>query len=324
MPVNENAPGREEMARMRERIRLLEAVVDNFPGGLLLFDRDLKLVLCNGRQKQLLEYPPELFASGNPSMEQIFHANAARGEYGKGDIGELVEARMELVRRRVAHVFERTRPNGTTLEIRGVPLADGGFVTTYLDVTEQRRNQALVAHLAHHDILTGLPNRALFLDRLQQALARVKRGSRLAVHFIDLDRFKPVNDKFGHAAGDAVLKAIATRLLGVVRETDTVARFGGDEFVVLQADIETPANAAALARRIVEAAGRAIEIGGQTVAAGASAGIAIAPDDGIDAGELLRKADLALYLCKSAGGGTFRFHEAAAMVAELPRRKGRR
>ena len=217
-----------------EQSRLLSALTESFPGGICLFDKDLRMVLCNAEQKRLLDYPDELFASQWPTLEQIFRFNAERGEYGPGEVEEHVSNRMAIVAQRRPHIVERTRPNGTVLEIRGTPLEGGGFVTTYLDVTEQRRAQALAVHLAHHDAMTGLANRMLFMDRLRQSMARAKRGHRMAVLYIDLDRFKPVNDRLGHAAGDAVLKRVAERLRSVVRETDTVARLGGDEFVVIQ------------------------------------------------------------------------------------------
>ncbi len=294
---------------LRERIRLLEAVVDNFPGGISLFDKNLRMVLCNEQQKELLEYPEHLFASGYPTLEQIFRFNATRGEYGPGDAEGHVKFRMALAAEQRAHVFERTRPNGTVLEIRGVPLRGGGFVTTYLDVTEQRRAQALVAHMAHHDPLTNLPNRLLFRDRLQQAVARAMRGEAMALLCLDLDRFKPINDNHGHAAGDALLVAVADRLRATARATDTVARLGGDEFVVIQVGINAKAEAVALARRIVKAVRAPYDIGGVTIDIGTSIGIAVAPSDGEDPDELLRKADHALYRCKAEGRGSFAFFE---------------
>jgi len=300
-------PAELAIQRLEERIRLLEAVIDNFPGGLLLFDKDLRLVLCNDQQRRLLEYPDSLFASGNPHIEQIFRCNAERGEYGAGNVEELVRARMELVRKRVVHVFERTRPNGTIVEIRGVPLADGGFVTTYLDVTEQRRNQALIAHMAYHDPLTDLPNRSLLLDRLGQALARVKRGEMIALLYIDLNDFKLVNDHHGHATGDALLKEVAARLKHSARETDTIARLGGDEFVILQVAIGDASDAAIMAKRIVASFARPVDVAGSSLKIGASIGIAVAPQDGEVADELMRHADNALYRSKFMGGG-FRFY----------------
>ena len=215
---------------MRERMRLLEAVVENFPGGISVFDRDLKMVLCNEQQRALLEYPEDLFASGFPSLEELFRFNAGRGEYGPGAVEEHVARRMGLVRQNTSHVYERTRPNGTVVEVRGEPVRGGGFVTTYFDVTEQRRTHAMIAHMAHHDGLTGLPNRALFADRLQTAIALAKRGGVMAMHYLDIDNFKRINNSFGHRAGDELLIGVAERFTGTARENDTVARLGGDEF----------------------------------------------------------------------------------------------
>ncbi len=294
------------IASLRSRLRLLEAVIGNFPGGILLTDKDLKVVLCNAQQRELLDYPEEFFTMGAPGLEEIFRFNASRGEYGLGDIETLVDSKMELVRKRLHHVFERTRPNGTVLEIRGTPVAEGGFVTSYTDVTEQRRHQTLVARLAHFDQLTGLPNRALFFERLEQALARVRRGEMIAVHYVDLDRFKPVNDTYGHEAGDLLLQAVAERLNNCVREVDTVARFGGDEFVILQANIASAKHAAVIAGRVIDAMGMTFELGSWRFDIGASLGIAMAPDHGIEAAALLAHADRALYECKRTGRGQFR------------------
>ncbi|MGE0500612.1 MAG: diguanylate cyclase [Rhizobiaceae bacterium] len=300
---------------LRERVRLLEAVIENFPGGLSLFDADLQMVICNERQRSLLEYPEELFAKGYPSMEQLFRFNAARGEYGPGDVDEHVTRRMALARECKPHHYERTRPNGTVIEVRGEPIAGGGFVTTYLDVTEERRNQALIAHMAHHDMLTNLPNRALFADRLQTAVALAKRAGLLAVLYLDIDRFKPVNDTFGHKAGDDLLIAVAGRLRGSIRENDTVARIGGDEFAIVQTGIREERDATVLANRVVREIARPFELAGREVVVGVSIGIAFAPTDGVTVDELLRNADMALYRAKTAGRGRFNLFRQAAAAA---------
>jgi len=295
----------ESIESLREENRLLRAVIDNFPGGLLLFDKDLKLVFCNERQKQLLEYPPSLFEYGPPSLEQIFRFNATRGEYGPGDIEQHVNERMQRAARREEHVFERTRPNGTVLEIRGVPLAGGGFVTAYLDVTQQRKDREFLAHMAGHDTLTGLANLAQLHERLQQNKLRVRHGEVAALHYIDLDHFKPVNDRFGRAAGDELLKAVADRLRSTVRSADMVARIGDDEFAVLQANVNRPSGIAKLAYRLVESIRKPYEIGEHTIDVGASIGIAISPRDGTDPDELIARAHDALYRAKEGNRGQF-------------------
>ncbi|WP_127520385.1 diguanylate cyclase [Mesorhizobium sp. Z1-4] len=294
---------------LRERVRLLEAVMENFPGGISLFDDNLQMVLCNRQQKVLLEYPDELMADGYPSMEELFRFNAVRGEYGSGDIEMHVRRRMELARKMEPHCYDRTRPNGTVLEVRGMPLEGGGFVTTYLDVTEQRRNQQLVSHMAHHDPLTDLPNRMLFNDRLTTAVAQVKRRGLMAVHYLDLDKFKPVNDSFGHKAGDEMLIGVAERIRKAVRENDTVARLGGDEFAIVQTGINQRGDAAVLANRVLALFEKPFELSVTSVKLGISIGIALGPDDGATSDDLLMKADNALYCSKSGGRNRFSFFE---------------
>ena len=289
---------------------MLEAVVENFPGGISLFDRDMKMIFCNQHLKDMLEYPASLFTHGFPKLEDLFLFNAMRGEYGPGNPHDHVARRVALLAERRAHVYERTRPNGMVVEVRGMPLEGGGFVTTYFDVTEQRRTQALIAHMAHHDGLTGLPNRALFLDRLQNALALAKRIGLLAVHYLDLDGFKKVNDTFGHRAGDELLSAVAQRLSGSVRENDTVARLGGDEFTVLQTGIKNSSDATILAERIINIFERPFRLQSCTSKVGVSIGIALAPIHARTTDDVLTKADTALYLSKAGGRGRYTFYNA--------------
>ncbi|MEX0954871.1 MAG: diguanylate cyclase [Rhizobiaceae bacterium] len=303
---------------LRDKVRLLEAVLENFPGGISLFDDNLQMLLCNERQKELLEYPDELMANGYPSMADLFRFNAMRGEYGPGDIEMHVRRRMELARKMEAHCYDRTRPNGTILEVRGMPLAGGGFVTTYLDVTEQRRTQQLVQHMAHHDPLTDLPNRILFNDRLKNAVAHAKRGGLMAVHYLDLDRFKPINDNHGHQAGDELLIGVAKRMLDTIRENDTVARLGGDEFAIVQTGIHRRDDAVVLAKRILANFTSPFDLACSCVQVGVSIGIAIAPEDGATSDELLVKADNALYRSKSGGRNRFSFYEAGCEKVRAP------
>lgn len=289
------------------RRRDLEAVVENFPGGICMFDDQLKMVVCNARLKTLLDYPDELFENGDPTLEELFRFNAQRGEYGPGDVEDHVRHRLNLAKASQPHEYERTRPNGTVLHVRGIPLQGGGFVTTYLDVTERRRAEARIAHLAHHDPLTDLPNRLLLRDRLGHALAHVKRGAQIALHYIDLDRFKPVNDTYGHAVGDALLKAVAERLRKVTREVDTVARIGGDEFLLIQAGVRDTGDAEVLANRLINAMRQECEVEGHRISVSATIGIALAPQHGTSADELMTRSDGALYEAKEQGRDRFHF-----------------
>ncbi len=183
-----------------------------------------------------------------------------------------------------------------------------GVLTTSLDITERKAAEERLSHLAHHDTLTDLPNRALLRSRLRQAMARGRRGDRaFALHFIDLDRFKAINDALGHYFGDQVLVAVGERLSGLVEPGDTVARLGGDEFAILQSGVAGPQDAEALADRIIAEMGKPLLCDGQEVTIGASIGVTIHPRDGTDEDDLLRNADLAMYRAKAAGRDTWCF-----------------
>lgn len=165
-------------------------------------------------------------------------------------------------------------------------------------------------HLAMHDTLTGLPNRALMNERLHHSLGRVAPDELLAVHLLDLDQFKHINDTMGHGAGDKLLQSVADRLRPLVRETDTIARMGGDEFAILQSSITQVADAEILAQRVNDALSQPFDVDGNRVIIGTSIGIALGPRDGSTAERLLRNADLALYQAKGDGRGAFRFFKA--------------
>jgi diguanylate cyclase (GGDEF)-like protein len=189
------------------------------------------------------------------------------------------------------------------------PMEDDGWLVTWEDITERRRIEAKVAHMAHHDALTGLPNRVLFHERLAEAVARSRRRELSAVLFLDLDRFKAVNDTLGHPAGDDLLKQVTERLLRQVRETDTVARLGGDEFAIVQTAIRSAEDATVFAGRVIEAVSAPYQLGDQQASIGTSIGIAVIPDDAEDADQILKNADNALYRAKEEGRGRYRFFE---------------
>jgi diguanylate cyclase (GGDEF)-like protein len=185
-------------------------------------------------------------------------------------------------------------------------MPDGGWVSSHEDVTERWRIQEQIGHLARHDALTGLPNRMLFHEFMQGALARAHRGEIIALHCIDLDQFKGINDVLGHVAGDALLMQVAARVRGCIRDVDLVARFGGDEFAVVQVGLQRPEDAEILANRIVRVLSQPYEVEGHPASISASIGISVAPTDGLDNNELLRKADVAMYRAKAEGRHTVR------------------
>ena len=188
-----------------------------------------------------------------------------------------------------------------------------GMVAVVEDITERKEAADRLRHLAYHDALTGLANRTQLNDRLAQALASAAHeGRSFAVLAMDLDRFKIVNDTFGHDAGDLLLLEIANRMRGAVRSTDTVARVGGDELVVLQTDVEQPAGAIELSRRLTELLAEPFEIAGRHVTVGVSVGVALYPAGGTTGVTLLQNADVALYQAKKSGRGSFRFFDATA------------
>jgi diguanylate cyclase (GGDEF)-like protein/PAS domain S-box-containing protein len=178
------------------------------------------------------------------------------------------------------------------------------------DVTERKHAEERIAHMAHYDALTELPNRVLLREKLDQELAFVRRGGRLAVLYLDLDHFKSVNDTLGHSAGDELLKAVTGRLRGCLREVDIFARLGGDEFAIVQTGLQHPTDAAVLAQRLRDEITRtSYELNGHQVVVDISIGIALSPNDGTDVDQLLKCADMALYGAKSDGRGTFRYFE---------------
>jgi diguanylate cyclase (GGDEF)-like protein/PAS domain S-box-containing protein len=412
---------------------LLHKVVESIPSGVSLFDKDLDLILFNGELQRLLDLPSELLARQPCNLADILRFNARRGEYGPGDPEAIVAPMIERARTPSSHHIQRTRPNGKTLDIRGVPLTDGGFVTIYTDITERRSSaerdqlaqkvfnhtpagviltdeahriisinpatsqitgyepfellghtvfglinlepplttdglQALIAergswnselevtrksgddipvgiratrvddphtgatanyiwiladiterrqaeermrHIAQHDALTGLPNRLALLMRLAQLLPDARRHQwNIGVMFIDLDRFKIINDTLGHQVGDELLREVACRLSSVVRETDYVARLGGDEFVIILPAITMPADAAIVANKIIATLSVAIQAEGHELHTSPSIGISIFPDDGPDGDTILKNADTAMYHAKAAGRNNFQFFAA--------------
>ena len=199
---------------------------------------------------------------------------------------------------------------GRVLRVVDQPMRGGGWVATFDDVTEWQKAQAQISYLAHHDALTGLANRTQLVKKLEKVLAVLPlKGGSVAVHFVDLDRFKKVNDTLGHDGGDFLLKTAAERLRSVTRVGDVVAQLGGDEFVVVQTGVSSKDQADDLARRLTSAVTAPMKFRGQSIIAAVSVGVALAPEDGDDPERLLKSADLAMYKAKADGRNCIRFFQ---------------
>ena len=418
---------------LEQQNHVLKSIIDHIPCGVSLFDQDMRLLAYNDELKRVLDFPDELFDRDEVTLQDFLLFNAIRGEYGPGDPQVLARDLAERAKHPRPHSFERVRPDGKVVHVRGQPLPDGGFVTIYNDITElkqaergrmladkvfentpeaiviidlhhrivaanpaflrmteleadvvvgqpfspghddgahngaldsdtiwrilekqgtfvgetlgrradgtlfpraltmttvrdhkdekithfvaiftdiseRKRAEADIQHLAHHDALTGLANRFSLYARLEQSIADAKRNRQsLAVLFLDLDRFKNVNDSLGHHVGDALLVEVGRRLLASVREADTVARLGGDEFVIVLQGISDPAAAAHVTGGLLAGLSAPYMIDGVELHAIPSIGISLYPDDSNTPTGLLRNADAAMYHAKALGRGNYQF-----------------
>jgi diguanylate cyclase (GGDEF)-like protein len=292
----------------RQNIRL-DAAVNNISQGLCMFDPKRRLVICNVPYARIYNLTDELVKPGTPLDDILSHLfDTGMHASGFEDRDEYIKWRHDVIAR---GQYDKTivEFSNRIIMMQHHPMKDGGFVSTHEDITEQRQQEARIQHLARHDALTELPNRAQFLDEMAASEAAIERGDKAAVLCIDLDHFKSVNDMLGHAIGDKLLKQASARLWGTTRETDLLARLGGDEFSLLLRPIDKPADAAVIAERIVRTMSTPFSIDGHQIVIGASVGIAIAPQDGESTDILMKNADLALYRAKAEGRSTYHFFE---------------
>ena len=294
--------------RLAAERRQLSIAVNNIPQGLVLYDASARIIICNQPYLDMFGLSPDVAKPGCTMQRLIAH----RKETGSfdGDVDEFCNAIIQTVSLGKATRQLTEAPGGRAIEIINRPLKSGGWVATIEDITERRRADEKIAHLAHYDGLTDLPNRILFRERLEQSLKAIRPGEQLAVLYIDIDEFKSVNDALGHPIGDELLKGVAERLRGCLEETDVAARLGGDEFAVIQTAIKDRSETTQLVDEIHSAIRQPLECMGHLITTDASIGIALAPGDGVDLDQLLKNADLALYGAKGDGRRTYRFFEA--------------
>jgi diguanylate cyclase (GGDEF)-like protein len=299
-----------------------DAALNNMAQGLMMFDPAGKLVISNRRIADLYGMPWEKWAVSALGMTasqtmQLAYDLTSVGVKNRTQINAELQS---ILARRITGkiVFERT--NEHTFCASCAPMMDDGFVITFEDITESRRAQDQISHLAHYDALTDLPNRVRFYEKMEELLRSGPQGANFAVLSLDLDHFKSVNDTFGHPIGDKLLQAAAGRMRSCVREADMVSRLGGDEFAILSVAFGQPSDVTSLATRLIDAVSAPYQLDGHQVMVSTSVGIAVAPDDGAEPDQLMKNADLALYRCKAVGGGIYRFFE-AEMDARMRERR---
>jgi diguanylate cyclase (GGDEF)-like protein len=295
------------------------AALDNMPQAMCLFDKGGRLRVCNRKFIELYEFETDFDPVGL-SLTKIFEHNCIFNRFVE------MERRLLIMEHAALSVFrpmtiEQQWPSGRVISIARTPVEDGGFLAMIADVSEAHRANAQIVHMANYDALTDLPNRVLFVEKLNEAMRFTSRGEKSAVMCLDLDRFKAVNDTLGHSVGDALLLEVTKRLRQCIRDTDTVARLGGDEFAIIQRMINTAAEAKTLARRIISQISEPYLINGHQIVIGVSVGIEFVDRQRNLADEVLRNADLALYRAKSDGRGVYAVYKPELHASLDNRRK---
>jgi len=285
-----------------------DAALTNMSQGLCLFDANGKLVIFNPRFAEIYGLPPAKILPGMSTRELMALAVKSSNIADVDSEGTLA-LQQSFIREAKSGSLVEHLSDGRSISISHRPMAGGGFVATFEDITERLQAEEKIRYLAHYDALTNLPNRATFYERMEAILGHLRRAESVAVYSLDLDRFKSVNDTLGHPIGDLLLQAAAERMRSCVRGEDIVARLGGDEFAVVQVPSNQVTDVTSLAARLIEVVGAPYDLDGHQVVVGVSVGIAIAPADGKQPDALMKNADLALYRAKADGGGIYRFFE---------------
>jgi diguanylate cyclase (GGDEF)-like protein len=291
--------------RLSEKSQHLDTAINNMPQGLLLFDASGRLVICNQQYIDMFGVSPDVVKPGCHLRDLILHRQQQGTFVGDVDAycARFLNPKDDAVRN-----TETTTPDGRTIRLIYQRSPDGGWATTLEDVTEARRVQGQIEHLAHYDALTNLPNRTLF-QRHAEALLLDWRSAQFAILYIDIDEFKRINDSLGHLIGDEFLKGVADRLRQSAGPDDFIARLGGDEFAIVQRNVAADDDVKVLLARIYDSLRTPFDCNGHRLSGDASIGVAISPRHGSDLLGLLKSADLAMYAAKAAGRRTYRFFE---------------
>jgi diguanylate cyclase (GGDEF)-like protein/PAS domain S-box-containing protein len=299
----------------------LETVLANATHGICMFDAEKRLVVCNRRYAEMYGLSFEQLKPGTP-LRAILEMRVEAGSSPQ-DAERYIKDRLEEVTRREPHYKVNELRTGRVYAVNHQPMEGGGWVATHEDITEQKRAEAKIAHLARHDSLTGFLTRIAFLEEAEHALQNARAlNEKFSVFLIDLDDFKSVNDNLGHASGDALLQTVADRLRACMRDTDIIARLGGDEFAVLQKSAgDQTETAIQMAGKMIETVSAPYDLDGHKAVIGISIGIARAPEHGEQADILLRRADLAMYKAKSDSGNAYRLFDSEMEFAALQRGK---
>ena len=307
---------RKSQQQLRESEQRFKTLFEHHPDGIFVRDLSGKLISGNKAIEEITGYTiEELQQEAIPTLAIPEEVVLTPEQFAEARDGNPKKFRTSSVRK-----------DGSTveMELAYLPLIINGEVTGMhgiaRDVTQARNYERRIEHLANHDVLTDLPNRLLLTDRLQQAIDQSRRnGTQTGVLFLDLNRFKQVNDSLGHDLGDLLLEKIASRLKHLVRESDTVARLGGDEFVLVLTDLDSIETMATVADKVLESVAAPISLAGHELNITTSIGGSVFPKDGHDVGTLLKHADLAMYQAKELGSASFRFYDPAMNIKILER-----
>jgi diguanylate cyclase (GGDEF)-like protein/PAS domain S-box-containing protein len=303
--------------KLRQQKDLLDTALESMLQGLCMYNADGRVMLCNENFAEMMGF--SVAEIHGKTLLDMVERRKERGEF-PSDPRKYVESVIADIRKGKTNNRIIKSVTGRSIRVVEQPRPDGGWVSTLEDITEWRAAQARITHMAHHDALTDLANRTQLIKKLEDAFAGLpSQRTSVAVYFIDIDRFKNVNDTLGHDVGDFLLKTVAERLRDVTRAADVVARLGGDEFVVVQTGIRGKDKAEEFAHRLISAVTAPLKLNDQIIVATISVGVALAPEDGTNPERILKSADLALYKAKADGRNCTRFF-LPEMDAELQAR----